>query len=318
MMKKFRPVLSILTVMMSLGFLFSAENSDRVHLEELLSVGSLNDDALFMWVDIEADPSEGFYVTDTMDYSIKHFSSQGELLEKKGRKGQGPGEFLAPRSLEITEKYLYVTDQYLNGIHMFKRDHLEFERIIPYSKPIMDFKVITDDQIAVIPASLQSTGLLQFIDSEGKEISGFTFWDSGKIMLMDAVSFDVGSGGDVYMAYNFQDRIEKFNPQGERIWSTSLLNLKKLRQKKVDAFVVPTEIVYLSMDMDAQGRIYILGGKYSKNPGRDVYILDPGGTLRQTVTLPEASHCIHLDRAHHLYARGNSGVTVKKYLLSFR
>ncbi len=317
-MKKIRPVLSLAAVMLSAGMLLSAENKMQVDLEEVLSVGSLNDDTLFMWVDIEAVPGEGFYVTDTMDYSIKHFSAQGELIKKQGRKGQGPGEFLAPRSLEVTDDYIYVMDQYLNGIHKFERDGLEFVKIIPFRNPITDFKVISDDRIAVIPASMHSVGEMQFIDSEGELISSFIYWDSGRIMLLDAVSFDMDQEGNIYMAYNFQDRIDKFNSEGKKIWSTSLVGKKRVEKEKVDSVTVPTEIVFLSLDRDAQGRIYVLGGDLSKNPRRDIYILSPSGELLGTVTLPETSHCIHIDSNNHLYARGNAGVTIKKYLMTFK
>lgn len=316
-MKKIRPVLSLVIVMLSAGILISAENKMRVNLEEVLSVGSLNDDTLFMWVDIEAVPGKGFYVTDTMDYSIKHFSAQGELIKKQGRKGQGPGEFLAPRSLEMTDDYIYVMDQYLNGIHMFERDGLNFAKIIPFRNPITDFKVISDDRIAVIPTSMHSVGKIQIIDSEGEKISSFIYWDSGRIALLDAVNFDIDRDGNIYMAYNFQDRIEKFNSEGKKIWSTSLLGKKKIEKEKVDRVTVPTEIVFLSLDRDAQGRIYVLGGDLSKNPRRDIYILSPSGERIGTVTLPESSHCIYIDAENHLYARGNAGVTIKKYRMTF-
>jgi hypothetical protein len=315
-MKTTRPILVLIAVMFVSGFVFCEKNKLQVDLTEVLSIGSLNDDALFMWADIKADPADGMYVTDTMDYSLKHFSHSGELLKKQGRKGQGPGEFLAPRSLEITEKYIYVTDQYLTGIHVFNRTDLEFLRVIPFQNPISEFEVISEDKFAVIPTSLSAVGKVVFLDTHGNKMEGFTYWDSGKVMLLDAVSFNVDTGGSFYMAYNFQDRIEKFDPQGRRIWSTSLLGVKKVKKEKVNRFTVPTEIVYLSIALDEQGRIYVLGGKMSDNPHRDVYILDPSGEWVGTFTLPQSSHCIHIDGDNYLYSRGNSGVTIKKYRLS--
>ena len=44
-----------------------------ISLDEVLSIGSLDDDDLFMLVGIVSDSSKRIYVTDAMDYSIKVF-----------------------------------------------------------------------------------------------------------------------------------------------------------------------------------------------------------------------------------------------------
>ncbi|MFO7866760.1 MAG: hypothetical protein R6V02_08115 [Candidatus Aminicenantes bacterium] len=301
---------------LSAGAVFSMDQPFRVTLEEVLSIGGLNDGDLFMWVDIEADAGGGVYVTDTMDYSVKYFSPEGKLLKKSGRKGQGPGEFLAPRSLEITGDYVYVIDQYRLGIHVFDKD-LEFERIIPYRTPIAEFKVLSDNEIAVVPFSMEAEGTLEFIDSGGRKTGGMTYWGAGRGMLTDTVSFDVDPRGYFYLAYNFQDRIEKYDFQGNRLWSVSLLGIKKSKTKEVKDYVVPAEIIYKSLGLDRNGRLYVLGGAFSQNPSRDVYVLSAAGELMHTLTLPEDSHCIYIDRRNHLYARADSGVTIKKYRMVF-
>ena len=58
----------------------------KISLEEVLSIGSLDDDDLFMLVGIVADSSKRIYVTDAMDYSIKVFDERGILVKKTGRK----------------------------------------------------------------------------------------------------------------------------------------------------------------------------------------------------------------------------------------
>jgi hypothetical protein len=44
------------------------------------------------------------------------------LIKKTGRKGQGPGQFLAPRYLGISGELIYVTDQFKPGIQVFDKN----------------------------------------------------------------------------------------------------------------------------------------------------------------------------------------------------
>ncbi|MGB6866412.1 MAG: 6-bladed beta-propeller, partial [Candidatus Aminicenantaceae bacterium] len=86
----------VLLVVCVSSTLASENASLKVTLEEVLSVGSLDDDTLFQWVGVTVDSYGQIYVTDAMDYSLKKFDADGKLLQKAGGKGQGPGEFLAP------------------------------------------------------------------------------------------------------------------------------------------------------------------------------------------------------------------------------
>jgi len=62
----------------------------------------------------------------------------------------------------------------------------------------------------------------------------------------------------------------------------------------------------------------VLGGGLSKNKGRDVYVLNQEGEYLTTFTLPEDSHLIYFDSRDNLYARANSGVTLKKFKLHLK
>jgi len=70
--------------------------------------------------------------------------------------------------------------------------------------------------------------------------------------------------------------------------------------------------------LDSSDNIYILGGHLSKNISRDVYVLNPEGELLTTLTLPDTSHCIYIDKNDYLYSRANEGVTLKKYKIKYK
>ena len=113
--------------------------------------------------------------------------------------------------------------------------------------------------------------------------------------------------------YNYQDKIEKFDRKGKKLWSRKLLGVKKVKKEEIASFVLPSKLIYKDIVLDDSENIFILGGSFSRNPSRDVYVLNPEGQLLTTLTLPDTSHCIHIDSQGYLYSRANEGVTLKKF-----
>lgn len=296
-------------------FLWGRE-PQKLYLEEVLSIGSLDDDTLFQWVGVIADSNGYIYVTDTMDYSLKKFDARGNLLKKAGQKGQGPGEFMAPRYLGISERFLYVTDQFRPEIQVFDKD-LNYIRSILILMPVSDLKVLSDNEIAVATFSMTKSGRIFVFNAKGTINRELLYSDKKLPLMMDLVSFDFDSQDNLYIAYSYQDKIEKFNPEGKKIWSRKLLKIKRIKKEKIASFEVPTRLVYKDIVLDSSGNLFILGGSFSKNPSRDVYVLSPEGDLLTTLTLPETSHCIYIDIQNFLYSRANEGVTLKKFRMKY-
>ena len=46
----------------------------KIQVEEVLSIGSLDEETLFQWVGIDTDEHFNIYLTDSMDHSLKKFS----------------------------------------------------------------------------------------------------------------------------------------------------------------------------------------------------------------------------------------------------
>jgi len=283
-------------------------------LEEVLSIGNLNDTLLFQWVGVVVDRDQNIYVTDTMDYSLKKFNSKGKLLKKTGRRGQGPGEFSAPRYLSSFGNSIYVTDQYMPKIQVFDKD-LNYASSIPLSIPVSDFSVLSENEIAVSTLPTTEAGTIYIFDSKGKIQHKFPYSAKPMPLAMDSVSFEFDQQRNLYLAYSFQDKIERFDAEGKKLWSKKLLGVKKVEKKKIASFILPTKLIYKDIALDKSGNLYVLGGSFSKNPSRDVYLLNPEGTLLATLTLPDTSHCIYIDNEDYLYARANEGVTLKKFRL---
>ncbi len=290
---------------------------EKIVLEEVLTIGNFDDDSLFQWVGVAVDSEGTIYVTDAMDYSLKKFDASGSLLAKTGRRGQGPGEFSAPRLLDCSKQFLFVTEQYQPVIKVFDKK-LRYQFHIPLVGPAGDLKVLEDGLVAVVVLSANGQSHLEFYDREGKIVRKVHFSERPSSLLLDMVSFDLDSQGNVYLAYNFVDKIVKFDDRGKKLWSKNLLGIKQVKSEKISSYLVPTEIVYKDVALDRSGNLYVLGGKFSANRSRDVYVLSPDGELLSTLTLPDTSHCIYIDGENFLYSRANEGVTLKKYRMVYK
>jgi hypothetical protein len=77
------------------------------------------------------DEEENIYVLDPKDANIKIFDKAVKYLRTIGRKGQGPGEFVSPSSLDIDSKwYLNILDRSLKKFQILTPEGKEFKAIL--------------------------------------------------------------------------------------------------------------------------------------------------------------------------------------------
>jgi hypothetical protein len=214
-------ILTICLFILVWAALWSKTPIQNIRLREVLSIGSPDSDLLYQWVGVVADEHQNLYVTDSMDYSIKKFDSKGNLIKKVGRKGQGPGEFSAPRLVGCTEKLIYVTDQYKLFIQIFDKD-LNYIGKIEFLSPIVDMLILSDNSIVIAPSIWKGQGKIITINAHGEIISELVYSKQESTFLMNNVDFEVDSRGCYYLVYNYQDRIEKLDANGNLIWKREL------------------------------------------------------------------------------------------------
>jgi hypothetical protein len=137
-------------------------------------------------------------------------------------------------------------------------------------------------------------------------------------LMMNNANFDVDKNGCFYLAYNFQDRIEKIDKNGKVLWSRSLLGGKKVEPENKFGLKLPAYFIYKGIALNQKGDIFVLGGSLSIHKSRDIYVLDGDGNMTATMTLPDATHCIYLDQKGYLYTRADEGLTIKKMIVENR
>lgn len=298
-----------------------AKEVKGIILKEILSIGSVDDDILYEWAGITTDPAGNIYLTDSIDCHIKKFSKEGKLLKKGGGKGQGPGEFLAPRLIKYFKNAIYVNDQYIPGIQIFDEE-LNYKGKILLKVPVFDFKVINEELMALTTLTSEKTFYIYFYDRNGnlkEKIPYYISEDISKNML-GLAKFEIDKNGNFYIIFVYQDIIEKLDSKGNPIWRKSLFKgeKSKMEKSKYGPFALPENTIYKDIEIDRNGYIYILTGSIAENRSRDVYVLSPKGDYITKFTLQDTTHLIHIDSENNIYSRAEMGVTLKKYSIIFR
>jgi len=296
------------------------EKPKAIRLSEVLSIGSLEDDLIFFITSVATDEQGFVYLTDSQECSLKKFDAAGHLVQKTGRKGQGPGDFQFPVIVRYSEGRVYVVDQRLLGIQIFDTelkylDHLQLEF------PIFDFRVLPQGRIFVSsPALVNVPPIVQIAPKEIKDpVSLKTrldedFWQSnGK--------FEFDREGNIVFVTSFEDKVIKFSPERSLLWEKSLMGGKRsgvLRARTSSGSIrVPTEMVYKDVAVDQNGFIFVLAGHLAEHRSRDVYVLDSEGNNITAFTLPEPTHFIHIDKHNYLFSKAAEGVTLIKYRMDY-
>ncbi|MFX1534095.1 MAG: 6-bladed beta-propeller [Promethearchaeota archaeon] len=110
---------------------------DVFGLEEEITIGEAEGrkDYMFsMIVSIDVDDEGNVYVLDIKERHIKVFNSDGRLMRIIGRKGQGPGEFQRPYTVQVTaQNEVVVFDVMVRKLHFFTLDG-EYKKSISLEK----------------------------------------------------------------------------------------------------------------------------------------------------------------------------------------
>lgn len=91
-----------------------------------------------------------FYVSDVSQGNVKKYGPRGELLQTIGRKGEGPGEFLLPRQIQVDRfGRLLVVDNGASRLSVFNSDG-SFSKVVSLAglSPVMGFVALDNDQYA--------------------------------------------------------------------------------------------------------------------------------------------------------------------------
>lgn len=114
-----------------------------------------------------------YYIASSNGASIFHFNRNGEFINKLGKLGSGPEEYLRIEDFDVYningEKEIWIADN--QGIKIYQEADGAYIREIRFPSIIYRFKRIENDHILLVTG--QDEYILTLADSEGKVLSNY-------------------------------------------------------------------------------------------------------------------------------------------------
>jgi len=214
-------------------------DNPKIDLEFVKMIGELDSDdenvLFYMPSDIAIDEEGNVFVLDSGNHRIQKFDPQGNFLASFGRRGQGPGEFQYPQSLDIDKKgFMYISDSGNQKLQILKPNGALEREIKKTDEAPGIIRVRSDRMIMGQGASVYSFGmggmqeeqelpkLMKILDMDAEVQREFGDQKNYKDMLVNRIGnryhFAVDKDSNVYVSFDYQNRIEKYSPEGKLLW----------------------------------------------------------------------------------------------------
>ena len=198
----------------------------KVSLELVRTIGDVDSDdenlAFNSPADLAVDAAGNIYIADSRNQRIQMFDPEGRYLRTIGRKGQGPGEFMATRSIDFDgEGRLHVLDNWQRRIQVFTPKG-EVLKTIPVSNlDVRRMRLLRSGKIAV-ENNMRGPKLVRLLGPDLAPLrefgEPFDYGDELTNSAGNAWEFAVDGEDNIYLCFQSQNRIEKHSPDGQLIW----------------------------------------------------------------------------------------------------
>lgn len=255
-----------------------------VSLQPVRVLGDVDSDdeaiAFHMPSDLAVDTQGRLYVLDTGNHRVQVFGPDGKYLKTIGRQGQGPGEFFMPNALDFdVQGNLYICESQAARIQAIAPDGQIAKTLKMTEGAVGDTHVLRKGgfvmsagmgggmiRMGVQPGGSQPKAaeppLLKVLDAEGKILREFGKPSDYNDFLVNRMANQVltalDGADDIYAVFPFQNRIEKFSPEGKLLWRAD------------------RPLAY-SMEIKGKGEM--------KNEGRS------GGSQSVSIRMPDLARC---------------------------
>ena len=213
--------------------------SPAVTLEFIRTIGDIesqNEPFLFhMPADIALDSSNNIYVVDSGNHRIQKFGPDLTFIKTIGQRGEGPGEFNYPQSIDIDNTgNIYVTDIASRRIQILDNEGNELDTITIPEFSIGGVRFFGSEKLLITEGEgfgmpIQNlegkqvvSKMFKLLDKKGQILNEF----GEKVNLDDLILnrsvnrffFAIDGTKNVYAAFNAQNRMDKYSPDGQLVW----------------------------------------------------------------------------------------------------
>lgn len=211
----------------------------RVQVEQVRTLGDVAAEeetvAFYMPAGIALDSQGNLYILDTGNHRVQKFGPDGRYLASFGRQGQGPGDFSYPDSIDIdSEDMVWISDPNNQRIQVLTPEGAERKTISFVKERVGKVRHTRSGSVMAGGGGVFFGGpgleekeqpppkLFKKLDLEGK-VTGeygepFDFEHPLLNQMGNQVTFAVDENDCVYLAYLYQNRIEKYSLEGKLLW----------------------------------------------------------------------------------------------------
>ena len=257
-----------------------------IKIELIRTIGDINtlDEnlAFNMPSDIVQDDDGNLYILDAGNCRVQKFDPEGKFLTSFGREGQGPGEFNFPTSLDFDNLgNLVIADRRGRKIQIFTKNGSLLKTITMTKNPLSRIYALNSGLMATRGTDeYEIEGkdkeplpkLIRLLDAEGniqREFGEMFDYKSRMLNLMgNRFHFVVDDNDFIYLAFSYQNRIEKYSLEGRLLWKADRnLNFttKPLTKGKIERTKTSTSYYSPRMNsvssgiaVDDKGRSWII------------------------------------------------------------
>ncbi|MFC1477160.1 NHL repeat-containing protein [candidate division KSB1 bacterium] len=211
------------------------KDNPEVSLEFVQKIGDLeNPDEnylLYRPSDMIRDTHGNIYILEAGNHRIQKFDPEGNYLRTIGRQGQGPGELDNPYSMNLYKNSeIFVCDLGNMRIQVFSTEGELLRSLrmdVGAGKRFTAFRLLDSGEYLTRPApfmypneNLEDVHLLSVLNSECSFERGIgtgqidDFGDFALTVFMSVFLYEKDSRDNIYFVYGFQNRIEKYSPDG--------------------------------------------------------------------------------------------------------
>jgi len=187
---------------------------------------------------MDFSPQGELFMVERIDAKVHRWSVTGKYLGAFGKKGQGPGEFMSPQLLYITEKEAWVWDRGTRLYSVFSHEGKFLRNVPAYAGRLRRFALINDNLILVgLQVRDPKNTRMEFhlTDLEGNSVKLLESVKNG--MFIDTVEgdnlghlkaygpeLDIVSNkkGDVWFGFSQTKIVTQLNDKGEVVGKVSL------------------------------------------------------------------------------------------------